>query len=117
MIYRKMDPTNIYDADTLIYVQEARLDKYRQKLASLTTTANVGQGFINSEVTKNNASNSNSHHYFYGRGRNTHGRGRDKKTYISGNKLTCQLWNKYIHSVLECWYKFDENVEHVHHKP
>lgn len=91
MIYRKMDPTNIYDVDALIYVQEARLDKYRQKLASLTTTANVGHDFINSEVTKNSASNANNHHYFYGRGRNTRGRGRGKKTYISGNKPTCQL--------------------------
>lgn len=34
-----------------------------------------------------------------------------EKIYTKGNQPTCQLYNKYGHSVLECWHQFDENFE------
>lgn len=61
MIYSKGDPTDIYDVEALLYIQEAQLDKYRQELASLNVTANVAQKFLNSKSTKNSAFNPNGH--------------------------------------------------------
>lgn len=52
---------------------------------------------------------------FCGRGRNTHGGGQGRKTYSTGNRLTCQLCNKYGHSVIECWHMYDENFEPTHY--
>lgn len=41
MIHGKVEPTNIYDVEALLYVQEAQLDRFFQELLTPSVIANV----------------------------------------------------------------------------
>lgn len=47
MIYRKGEPTSIYNVEALIYDQEAQLDKFKQEQATPSATANLAQCLLN----------------------------------------------------------------------
>lgn len=69
---------------TLLYVQEAQLDKYRQELVISSVIANVAQAFGTTNFARN-ASSGGLNHYFRGRGKSTQGRGRGRLTYTIVN--------------------------------
>lgn len=68
----------ICDVESLLYIQEAHLDKFRQKLTSPSATTNVAQAIVNTNVGRN-ACLSRFHHYFHGRSRSTRGKRRRHK--------------------------------------
>lgn len=41
MIYSNGEPTDIYDVEALLYVQECQLDKFKQELDTPSATVNV----------------------------------------------------------------------------
>lgn len=41
MVYGKLEPSTLYEFKTLLYVQEAQLDNYRQELSLANSTANI----------------------------------------------------------------------------
>lgn len=43
MIYGKVEPTNIYEVEVLLNVQEAQMEKYRQELKTPSATTNIAQ--------------------------------------------------------------------------
>lgn len=53
IIYGKVKPTYIYDVETLLYVQEAYLDKFHLELSTPSSTANVAQALSNNDVSRN----------------------------------------------------------------
>lgn len=107
--YNKTEPMDIYEVDGLIYVQEAWLDKYRQELPAPSATTNVVQGAGHHHHATIHSGGSGYHP----RGKGKPGRGREKSRFnrSTGNLPTCQLCNKYGHSVMECWHRFNENFE------
>lgn len=116
MIYRKGEPTNIYDVKALLYVQEAQLDKYMQELPSRSAITNIAQGLLSIEATKMAHRMLMAITIFLGRGRSTRGKGYGRQTHTTQNRPTYQLCNKYGNFVLECQHMFDENFESAHHK-
>lgn len=62
----------MFDMETLLYVQEAQLDKYRQELATPSAVVNVSQGDINTNACRN-GNYFGSHQSFYRRSRSTCG--------------------------------------------
>lgn len=87
-------------------MQEAQLDKYPQELATPSATTNVTQAADNSGASKNGYP-FGTNHAFLGRCRTNRGR----QSYTPGNIPNCQLYNKYDHSVIEWWHRFDEFVD------
>lgn len=43
MIYGKVKPTDIYEVEALVYVQEAQMEKYKQELTTPNATTNITQ--------------------------------------------------------------------------
>ncbi|KAI5393135.1 hypothetical protein KIW84_060321 [Lathyrus oleraceus] len=64
-VYSKGDLTDMYEVEALLYVQEAVLDKYKQKLATSSASANVAHGSFVQTHARNG--------YSRGRGRYTQG--------------------------------------------
>lgn len=52
MIYGKGEPTDIYDIEALLHVQEAQLDKCRQELDAPIATININQASSKSGAGK-----------------------------------------------------------------
>lgn len=109
MIFGKPDTPPLSEIESLL-VQEFQLEKIRQELS--IATANIAQALVpnhqnqafhNQYHRNNNASNSNS------RSRGHQGRSRGRARGAStGNRITCQLCSRNGHSVLDCWFRFDE---------
>lgn len=114
MAYSKTEPFDIYDFEVLLYIQEVQLNTFKQELASPSATTNIVQG----ANTGRGANAYGFYHHARGWGKQSIGRGRGCQTqaYTPGNHPTYQLYNKYGHSLIEWWHKFDEYYESVPHK-
>lgn len=107
MIYARSDSPSISDIESLLLLQEAQFDKFKQELSAGTVSANIAQG-------PHNQQNQNSFSGNRGRGgRNFNNRGRGGRNYNGrgrgGPKPTCQICFKYGHDAFQCWSRFDEN--------
>lgn len=106
IVYHKAGDIDLIDLESMLLVQEAQLDKFRQELATPAMSANLVH--VNS---MNNAPGRGSGYQgrapYRGRGRSPRGRGRGCARNDS-NRPTCQVCNRVGHIALDCWYKFDE---------
>lgn len=128
LYYGKPDTADITEFESLLLVQEAQLEKFRQELTTTTPTANVVQANPqpNPQVLATNTASNGYNNPFpsftRGRYRFNRGRGRGRSrgashTYhhpnytapTNGSKPTCQLCGKFGHAVTSCWYRFDES--------
>lgn len=76
-----VEPTDIYDVEEILYVQEVQLEFFYQELATPSATANVAHAIISQNPSDNG--NSSTHKHFYGRAWSTRGRGYGKQVYIT----------------------------------
>nr|KYP36809.1 hypothetical protein KK1_042047 [Cajanus cajan] len=128
MIYGRSDSISVTDVESLLLVQEAQLEKYRQDLTSPSVSVNVVQGPQDSQFQSQSQFVSNRGGFQFStrggryrggryrcRGRNRcggryrggryRGRGRNRG---GGQRPTCQLCYKYGHDAFHCWNRFDE---------
>lgn len=75
MIYGKVEWTDLYDVEALLYVQEAQLDNFCQELSIPSVTVNVAQAITNQNSGRNGRT-SEFYQYSRGRGCFNHGQGR-----------------------------------------
>lgn len=78
MMYGKSEALNITDLESLLLVQEAQFDKFKQELTIANTSGNVARtNSAPGSSRQNENSNSNIRYsYSYSRGRGRFGRGR-----------------------------------------
>lgn len=115
MMYGKGGSIDIFEVEGLLYIQEAQLDKFCQELVTHNATANIVEPQTNTNVGKGSQSSS-FQQYFCGRGRSSRGRGRGRQALTTWNWSTCQLCNKYGHSVMKCLHIFEELLDQPHLK-
>lgn len=92
-----VSPT-LCDVKTLIYVQEAQLDKFHQELVVSTFAADIAH--------TSQEANSSRGTFLGNRGRGNmfnHGCRSGIGRYTIGNYITYQLYGKYGHSLTTCW--------------
>lgn len=102
-MYESTKPSSLCDVEAQLYVQEAQVDKFRQELSISIVAANLAN--TSQETTSSRGAFSGNH----GRGAcYTRGLACGRGRATSGNRPTCQLCDKYGHSITDCWHRFDE---------
>lgn len=112
MIYGCSDSPSVVDIESLLLLQEAQLENFKNELTAgnNVVSVHVAQGPLtsntNSDDSENNTSNSGGKVWRGGRGsKNNRGKGR----YGSCMRPMYQLCFKYGHDAFNCWNRFDEN--------
>lgn len=106
MIYGKVETNDTYEVEASLYVEEAQMEKYKQDLTTSSATTNITHPRPN-QFASRNVGRYGSYHHQRGRARGFNGKGIGRQQFTLGNMPTCQLYNKYEHSIMECWHIFD----------
>lgn len=122
MMHARPNTPALSEIEQLLLVQEPHLDKFKQELATRIVFVNVahaapnpqfqgGRGGIQNDGFKNSGftnSQFGNNFDYQGCGCNNRATGCGKGRNLS-NCLTCQLWGKYVHAILNYWFRFDES--------
>ncbi|MCH96431.1 retrovirus-related pol polyprotein from transposon TNT 1-94 [Trifolium medium] len=117
MIYSRFDSPTVEDVESLLLLQEAQFEKFKQELNNPSVSANVAHTDVHSNESVNDQDlpEAASEHYNVnpqrGRGKGKgRGRGRGRNQHQGQGKVQCQICGKSNHDAVGCWYRYDPNA-------
>lgn len=117
MIYSRLDSPSIEEVESILMMQEAQFEKYRQELTNPSVSANLAQSELPSKPGNSESQEVGTEYYNAGRGRGRgHGRGRGRGR-SNSNRLQCQICAGNNHDAARCWFRYDQaSSSQAHHK-
>lgn len=114
----RVEPFTVEDVESILLAQESRIEKRASSttdmslnvahLTHFSGSQGRGKGNFSQHTTGYNQSGGMNNYHGFNR---DNGRGKGKGKFIGGGrgKVQCQLCGRQGHTVLKCYYRFDQN--------